>query len=398
MESLGEAQANYLRAKLAPFLARNPEAEVITGERDPSVVRAWGEEAIELTLSDDDEELFDGLNAVRLPPRFTAIWHEDNRDLEVIFTVIEGESPLLERTFEFRYRGKPYTCGFGPSSSRLITIARNSRLSGSTSSSHYRNLHQFWLFSHSLKEHPDLEYVRNGRPTSFWIRGIDEYDDDFVGNLVRNLNFHMSFLDRHSPTIIVHEEPIESPKLDEVRQLPVTSFPHAVSATDVDQHLLILWESAQQGDPFLRFIQYYQILEYEGFYHVQGKVRKTIERAIAAPDAISRTDWVAQQILDAMSEENRGDIAKINQMIEECVDAKEMWNILDGTLGVFSEPVELDGGFVLPEVVSASISYEEFVKSWNRQFANALHPVRNALVHARESRQSSSIAPTTANQ
>lgn len=102
MDSLNEAEATYLRAKLQEFLSRNPETEVRTGEREPSVIRPWGEEAIEIPLRSDDEELFEALNAVRLPPRFTAIWHEDTREFEVIFTVLEKENRLHARSFEFR--------------------------------------------------------------------------------------------------------------------------------------------------------------------------------------------------------------------------------------------------------------------------------------------------------
>ena len=207
----------------------------------------------------------------------------------------------------------------------------------------------------------------------------------------------MAYFDRHTPAILIHEEPVGSPNVDDLPQPQISYFPEILSGQDIDQHLLILWESARGGDPFLRFIHYYQILEYAGFYHVKDKVRREIERAIAAPDAVSRPDRVAQQILDAMSVERRSDEVKINEMIEECVDLKEMWDMLGGSLDAFSEDIELDGGFILPALVSASAGYEDFEQSWNRQFSHALHRVRNALVHARESRQSTTIAPTTAN-
>ena len=398
MDTLGEAEANFLRTKLQAFLSRNPEVDVRAGGREASAIRPWGEEAIEIPLRTDDEELFEALNSVRLPPRFTAIWHEDTREFEVIFTVLEGEPHLLERMFEFRYRGSCYQCAFGPSSPRLRVIARKARPSGSASPSHYRNLQPFYRFEHMLEEHPDADYVKNGKPTSFWIRGIDGYDDDRIGDLIRNLNFHMSYFDLRTPIILIHEESVASHKANDLHSPDIAPFPESLSGQDIDQHLLILWESAREGDPFLRFIHYYQILEYAGFYHVKEKVRRDIERAIVAPDAVSRPDRVAQQILDAISAERRQDDTKINEMIEECVNLQEMWDIMDGSLDAFSEEVKLDGGFILPAVASASTGYEGFTQSWNKQFPPALHRVRNALVHARESRQSTMIAPTTANR
>ena len=397
MDPIIQAETNYLQAKLQAFLSRNPEAEVSAREREHSLVRPWGEEAVEIPLRHDDDELFDALNAVRLPPRFTAIWHEDTRELEVIFTVLEGEDDLLERSFKFLYRGTSYDCSFGPSSPRLRSIARRARPSLRVSASHFRNLQPFYRFEHMLEQHPEEDYVKNGRPTSFWIRGIDGYDDDSVGDLVRNLNFHMSYFDRHTPTILIHEDPGPSHKVDDLHAPRSGGFPKLLSGQDIDQHLLVLWESARSGDPFLRFIHYYQILEYVGFYHVTDKIRREIERAILASDALSRPDRVAQQVLDAMTTYSRGDDTKINDMIVECVDLREMWDMLNGSLAIFSQEVELDGGFVLPALVNASISFEDFVQTWNKQFPQALHQVRNALVHARERRQSTTIAPTIAN-
>ena len=361
------------------------------------MVRPWGEDAIEIPLGSDDDVLCEALNAVRLPPRFTAIWHEDTRDFEVIFTVLEKENRLLHRSFEFRYKGACFQCSFGPSSTRLRAIARKARLAGRPSPSDYRNLLPFYRYELSLEADPSSSYVASGEPISFWIRGLDQYDDDYVRDLARNLNFHMSYFDRRTPNIIIHEEP---PATDGVRNLnpPSTDdFPATLSGKDIDQHLLILWESARRGDPFLRFIHYYQILEYAGFYHFRDKVRSDIERAIIAPDAVSRPGRVAQQILEIISTDRRRDEEKITEMIAECVDLPEMWEILDGSLSTFSESIELDGGFILPALVSASVSYEEFEGSWNERFPSALHRVRNALVHARESRQSTMIAPTTAN-
>ena len=397
MDTSGESQVNYLRVKLEAFLSRNPEGEIRTGERDPSVIRPWGEEALEIPLRNFDEELFEALNSVRLPPRFTAIWHEDTRKFEVIFTVLEKGTLLLERSFDFRYRGTCYHCGFGPSSPRLRAIARSVIPSGIPSRSDFRNLLPFYQFDHTLEAHPDSVHATNGEPTSFWIHGIDDYDDDLISDLVRNLNFHMSYFDRHTPIIIIHEEPAASQNVDDLHPPPIVNFPNTLSGKDIDQHLLILWESARSGDPFLRFIHYYQILEYAGFYHFREKVRRDIERAIIAPDAVSRPDRVTQQILDVISTDRRRDDEKINEMIEECVDLHELWETLEGIHAVFSESIELDGGFILPALVSASTGYEEFEQTWNGRFPPALHRVRNALVHARESRQSTMIAPTTAN-
>ena len=392
-------EANVARANLQVFLTLNPEADIRTAGPEPLVCRLWGEDAIEVPIPSDDVELFEALNAVRLPPRFTAIWHEDTKEFEIIYTVLKSDDPILQRRFVFVFRERRYNCSFEASSSRLLTIARRARSSssGSRSLSYLRNLQFYYRFLQASKESPESDYVKGQRPTSFWIRGIDTYDDDEIEDLVRSLNFCMSYFDRQTPKIIINEEPVVPHRVRGIAPQRIDSFPDTVSGQDIDRHLLLLWENAHGGDPFLRFIHYYQILEYAGFYHVRSKVRREVERALVAPDTLSRPDKAALRIVNAISADRRPDNDKINAMIYECVDPEEMWEVLEGSLEEYSKDMVFDGGFTLPALVNANAGYEEFQQSW-RQFPIQLHKVRNALVHARESRQSTTIAPTRANR
>lgn len=398
LDKVDEAEADLLRAKLEGFLSRNPEAEVQAGKREPLVTRPWDEEGIEIPFSSDCDELVTSLNNVRLPPRFTAIWHDATSEFEIIFTVLRKDNPLLDRSFHFEHGKDSFSCSFGPSSQILREIARLARPSGNSSSTGFRNLQPYYRFERVLKANPDAEYIQNGCPTSFWIRGIEEYNDDSIENLVLHLNFYMSCFDPETPRILIHDDAISSRKQKGLRRPHATSFPTVVSGREIEQHLLILWESAQEGDPFLRFIRYYQILEYAGFYYIRNHIRQEVARAIAAPDAKARPEQVAQQVLDAIAEERRGDKEKINAMIKDCVKPQEMWDILEDSLSDYAKDVELDGGFILPALVHPSTGYPEFAKTWSTRFAENLHRVRNALVHARESRQATTIAPTTINR
>ena len=397
MDHQGETQVILLGAKLQSFLSRNPEIELRVGGSGYIVSRLWGEEAIELPLAHDDDQLFEVLNAVRLPPRFTAIWHEDKREFEVIFTVLNRNHHLVHRRFKFSYRGRQYDCSFEPSSSRLMAIARRARPSDKVWHTDYRNLQPYYQFAQSLKEHPDAEYVKNRRPTSFWIRGIVDYEDDRIEDLVRNLNFYMSYFDRRTPTILIHEETVPSHKFKSIHGPLIDSFPDTLSGADIDKHLLILWASAHTGDPFLRFIRYYQILEYAGYYHVRDQVRREVSWAITAPDALSRPEETITRIFDAISADRRSDNQKINSAILDCVEPQQIWGILKRAPDRFDKDVELDGGFVLVSLVGNARSCDEFAQSW-KQFPEPFHKVRNALVHARERRQSTTIAPTAANR
>ncbi|MYF78408.1 MAG: hypothetical protein F4180_00415 [Chloroflexi bacterium] len=89
---------------------------------------------------------------------------------------------------------------------------------------------------------------------------------------------------------------------------------------------------------------------------------------------------------------------QINAMIAECVDPAEMLEMLEASIDAFSHDLTFDGGFTLKAILPESVTYEDFKRVWNGEFPRALHNLRNALVHARESRQTTMIAPTRANQ
>ncbi|MXZ45857.1 MAG: hypothetical protein F4Z08_02490 [Chloroflexi bacterium] len=397
MNDTSDTIVSDLREKLRPFLVRNPEADIESRGERTAIVGPWGEDALELTVNGDDDELLNALNSVRMPPRFTALWHVETNELEVIYTALPlGDEDLVERVFEFRFRGSSYSCSFGGSSDYLRKIAHASRPVGQSLTGH-RNLQSIYLYEHSLETHPDSAIAKEGGPISFWVRGIEEYDDAELVDLARNLNFHMRYFDRETPRIVIHEEPSRPHSPEPVERYPSGEFPQIISATDIDQHLLSLWESASSGDTFLRFIHYYQILEYAAFYYIRDDVMQTIQRVLVAPDTPSRPQAAARQILEAMVAERTQDEAKIREVIARFVDPKELWRELDASREAFANEVTLDGGFVLPAVLGSPSDPEHFENTWQQSFPQALQRIRNGLVHARESRQSTMIAPTRGN-
>ena len=76
----------------------------------------------------------------------------------------------------------------------------------------------------------------------------------------------MTYFDRGTPLIVVPDHPTDHPGHVHPDRYRADGFPETVNARDLDQHLLSLWGSAGKGDTFLRFIQYFQILEYAAFY------------------------------------------------------------------------------------------------------------------------------------
>src|SRR6476620_9648041 len=85
------------RKQFAEFLKENPYSQVIeiTRKKDGSkylvVSQPWGDRSVALYISDEEDDpdrraLADALNSVILPKRLTALYHIDQKVLEVIWT------------------------------------------------------------------------------------------------------------------------------------------------------------------------------------------------------------------------------------------------------------------------------------------------------------------------
>jgi hypothetical protein len=58
----------------------------------------------------DSDALIDALNNVRLPERYTAIWHGDSETFEVIYTAfpLPLTADVASRAFTFKHKGFTY--------------------------------------------------------------------------------------------------------------------------------------------------------------------------------------------------------------------------------------------------------------------------------------------------
>lgn len=386
-----------LKKRLGDFLERNPGSDVKERDKSQVVVEPWGDPTLILRIDDRGDDLISALNAVYFPPRLTAIWHSDSRDLEVIFTAFPVKPALRERSFEFQLSGGTYRCEFAKSTSRLMAIAAASRPIAPPSETNHRNLQSYSLYYHHAKEHPDSELSKEGGPISFFIRSLD-YDENRVIQLVRELNFFMSYVDPRTPRILVHRaQSAGSHRHNDPLTAP-DSFPALLRGRHLDPYLLGLWESsANSADPFRKFIYLFQILEYCAFYHVQEEIFRVISRAIQAPDAPSRIGEIAREVLDAVVEDRVQEAQKLIGGLDRCVDPAKLWRMIEPNAQHFAHDIRFDGGFVLQALINERWSLVDFRRAWSPKFADSLRKIRNALVHARESRQVGVIAPTQEN-
>lgn len=382
---------------LAFFLEINPEA-TRTPEGEKQVIsHPWGSTALKIDVDNDDTELIETLNALRLPPRFSAIWHRDQNALEVIYGPISATSEELSHSFAFQFSGRTYQCEFRNSSERLMSLAKAVRIEPEAGIEDDRNL---WLIKSylRLRDREDAPPVFRERiPTSFWIDGMEEWDENEAVALARHLNFYMRYFDKESPLIIIHEDLPAQTGREKSERYPYSEFPEMISARTLDPFLLGLWESAIHGGPRLRFLYSYQILEYAAFYHASDSVRHAVRRAVMSPHTHLDPANAVNQILDAIAADNQHETEKMKAVIRQSVDPSAVWREVQPHSDFFSEPIRFDGEVTLEPLISERWNEEDFARAWHPKFIDQVRKIRNALVHGREQRQSNVITPTRAN-
>jgi hypothetical protein len=387
-----------IRDKFSDFLAANP-ASAISSDSDskPVISEPWGDSTFTLRLDRSIDELAAALNALYLPPRYSAIWHRDTKDLEILFFPVKADDTIRSRAFEFRLKGRVYKCEFGNASSRLLTIASQWQPVAPADETDYRNLASFARLVRRRQANAEDDSLSSLAPTSFWIKNV-EWDETEILDLVRNLNFYMSYFHRGSPRILIHrQEGDRNSKKPLLTRYPLGTFPTIIAGRGLNPYLLGLWESSVTADTSLRFLYSYQILEYAAFYFTQESVNQKLKMIIQSPNVAARTEDSVKQILDTVVESRMDDSAKFSAVLKQLVQPQCLWTEINEHLQYFSETQVFDGGFQVLPLIKTGWAAEDFCAAWHPRVSETLRAIRNALVHSREARMSKVIAPNAPN-
>jgi hypothetical protein len=377
-----------LKQTFGPFLRGNPSAQILAPTMANCIaviVDAWSDESVLIDVPPDHAALAEALNALLLPERFSAVWHSDTRQLEVIWTALPMPAPwddIPGRRFVFRFGGHEHVCEFGPSSVRLLKVTEHFRPARG-SSTNFRNLMQYRFGP------PD-----GRRPLSFWVSNID-WSEDAVVDLANNLNFYLTYYDAMGPYIVIHS-PKEAAAVPRTRYI-TDSFPVDIEAREIDDPLLILWLAARTGDNARRFLYYYRIIEFASFTYLEQKARTEVRRVIASPHARSDIAGITNELMEALQKAKLDDFQKGEALMKDTVRPALLWREIHQNLGAFSVPTDFDGGFRLDPLVPANATESQFEVKGVENFFRATRDLRNALSHGKDSRSAGAITPTARN-
>jgi hypothetical protein len=357
---------DQLKQKLSSYFVSNPDSGLKFDKGQFWVEKPWGDPSLQFRLEAGDERLIAALNQSYLPPRFTAIWHRDSRDLEVIWGAVNSSREEIGRHFEFRFGGRCLRCEFQEASERLLVMASSTIATiGTATDTNYRNMLLLGSQLRRMARLPQSALTIELTPTSFWVRGIAEWSESFVEGLFRHINFYARYFDRQCPILLIHEpSPSGRGTINTIRY-PTGGFPAIISGRPLDPYLLSIWDSAiTTNDTFRQFLYHYQILEYVAFYYIQDEILEKVRRVLAAPQTPVRIDEASREIVDAIVMDRTRDEAKFISAIQECVPPETMWREIEANVDRFSEQVEFDGGLLLLPLIKQGWKFEDFKTAW----------------------------------
>lgn len=403
-EILPAIAVEQTKAQLGNFLALNPasnidEVDAPDGKRI-GIVNPWGDSSLVIFVPTENQEFIDLMNQVRLPERFTAIWHSDTKAFEVIYTayfLLGDQADVQSRQFVFQHAGKEYSCKFARSSDRLLRIAEYAQLVAETTTG-WRNLLSFRAFVRKEQagdEATELAKSRFGEPTSFWVYDVD-WNEDEVLDLVDHLNFFMTYYDARSPTILVHF-PTSGVRHDPRTRYTLDNFPSHIASFPIDPNLIQLWLASRTGDAAHRFLYSYRIIEYASFSYVERQIRDNLQRLLQAPHALANLAQITADVVLAVQDSKLHDTQKIDAVVRDAVLPRLIWRELQTNIDVFATRIEFDGGYVQEAITAIGKQETDFGPNDVSAFATAIRDIRNALSHGRAQKTGGVITPAAQN-
>lgn len=386
-----------IKQKLAPFLERHPYTSVEQHEANTKdafnrIENIWGDSTL-TTIIPNDDAFFNALNGVYLPERLSAVWHQDSKDLEVIWTAYEladSQKEIAGRKFTFNYQKKNYVCEYGASSNALLLIAEYTYPKTNPTSTNFRNLQSFNSFT-TRDEGENDEFFDT--PRSFWIRGV-QLDEKSLLRMIEALNFYMTYYDAKSPRVSIHD--VHDQPNPQTRYC-LGAFPETISGSEIDEVILGFWDAARQPNMMMKFIHFYRIIEYAAFHYLDAGVKQKLRKILADPAICHDVNKAMESVISVVDPFKADDVPRFNSLLTTHVDAKLLWREIENNKVVFSENFTFDGGYVLKAIVSKDETESTFTTGGVGKFGNTIRQIRNALVHGRDQGTAGAISPTPRN-
>ncbi|MCA0855876.1 hypothetical protein [Phaeobacter italicus] len=388
------ASDEEIRDILSDFLTPNGpyemECEIIPTEIDGKmekvplrrILHPWSDKTLAILVPNHigaAKTLAQTLEKVELPEKYSAILHKKTGSLEVIWTAFkirDKHQSLIGREFKIWWKGVARTCRFGKSSDELLAIAACAVPHAASSSTEHRNIVSFHMFVHE-DDHHNL-----GTPLSFWI-DCNGLSGDELDEFIRAANFYMTYYDRESPRILIHE----NGKLNTLSERPryaIGEFPSEISGQSIDPVVTSFWlGSFDTRDSAMKYLLHYRLIEYLALAHLNSEKETELKAILQRPHLASTTDSAVSEIASIFATAPR-ETDRIKQFVDQHVAPEKVWSVLEMNKAVFSKPFDFDGGYTVKALISEGTNLEGWRKSGPISIVDKLRAIRNCLAHGQD--------------
>lgn len=398
------AEQSFSEVYLKTFIKHNPHCAVAVEDEYLMIEKPWSHDDARLKICVQEQEFISELNQIRFNPKFDAVFHDDLNSIEFLYGYLNPElernKDIMSRKFTVHFEGKSFNCYFAEPTSRLLRIAASfERLPSDASTV---SAHQIIPFKdgQNLEKQSDKvkEYFKGKIPRNFFIKANDPIHGCNLESLARHINFLLSYYDRSSPTIAIHE-------IEDASQLANSTpirhieghFPETLLIQPIDDIVLKLIEVAKISQARFAFLYYYQVFEYAGYYYIDESTKKALKNHLKDPALINCGEEKLSDLFSIFSDINHNDDVKMKKVIEDHCDPSVIWKEIENDKEFFCKEHAFQGDFVLKALIANDTSEATWKAVWMPKLYDQLTKIRNSLVHARERRENKVILPTKAN-
>lgn len=357
------------------------------------ISNCWRDSSCVFKFKNNESHNLRFLNNIIMRDELLAIYHIKEQMYEFIFTPLANK---FQRDFKYIFEGKEFHLYYSTPTKAFEKLSLHFDLNDSDGISDrafaFMRYSQYYT---EKKENPILY------PTNFFVKGnfrniqFDEHIE-----LFKHINFLMSYYDRKSPTIhICSISDADPSKINTPCKMQKGEFPLILNSRRFDPTLLDLMETARTTHSIrLKYIFYYQVIEYCSYYYIENELKRRVENVIRTPDILN-TNAYSQIIIELFSDylKNKPDAQRMGKLINDFCAFQEIEDEIICNADYFIKDLQFEGGLIIKKLFDK----KEDIKSAHSGIMDTIRKnidnIRNVLVHARESRENTVISPTPQN-
>lgn len=388
-----------MNKSLKKIIENNPSAQIKKVKDYHTIENLWDDDSVGFKI--DKGQRTTELTKIKFPPEIIGLYHFQENKLEFIFSPRLKTDPLITRKFTFNYQNETYSCYFGTSSKALELLAKTLRILKPDTDSEHRNLRDFRSYFNNKGPTYMQQFNKDRVPISFYVEGNFKKFKGQFSPLLKTLNFYMNYFERSHPRIILLNNEKETEEIKRPCISKEKAFPKSINAKKINETILDIFEVANSTrDLRLRFIFYFQIIEYCTYYYLESDVSNQLEKILSQPDIADNTAEYSKRVQDLLQNhfyKNKTDSSKLESSINYFIEVNDIKDELLTNGEFFCKDLKFDGGLTVRKIFDNHEQLKHLNSSTLKSVKENIEKIRNTIVHLRHSRENKVILPTPKN-